>query len=107
MEDWHFDGLAKETLDLYKEIEAGELAEAGGASAKQLEQRLLIRSWQEHVESGEHRTKVESWTAWAKREGVASKTSVREAKASLELIVQGFGGGRELLPWGKAESKQK
>jgi hypothetical protein len=106
MEEWQFDGLSQKELDLYREIEAGELAEARGASAKKLEQRLLIRSWQEHVESGEHRTKVESWTEWAKREGVASKTSVRDAKASLEKVVQEFGGGRELLPWGKAESKQ-
>ena len=37
------------------------------AACKMLEERLLVRGWEDHLPSGRHAKRIESWTAWAER----------------------------------------
>jgi hypothetical protein len=73
---WQSRGITQEERAILASLGTGTLrAEDRPGSAptlKRLEERLLVRGWDEHLPSGRHGRRVEPWAAWAAREGVAA-----------------------------------
>jgi hypothetical protein len=95
---WQVRGLSPAARRLLSAVARTGESEATGAAAKELEQRLLVRSAQRHTEAGRHVLSLESWQRWAKREAI-SPLSPLEGKRQLERAVQGLGAAPETLPW--------
>jgi hypothetical protein len=106
LDDWQFEGLSPEALELFRKVGEAGKTNATGRFVKELEQKLLVKSQQEHTASGEHQTVLESWTKWAKRERLKCGASTLQAKQVLEDAVERFGAGKKQLPW-HATSKRK
>jgi hypothetical protein len=115
-QDWQLRGLkpdAQRLLQLIRKASAPLRTDqaarwAGGRKpgvvATELERRLLAHSHSEHTSSGHHARTLETWAAWAKRQGlpVSRWPGPAEALAALSAPVLAWTGGRKppgLLPW--------
>jgi hypothetical protein len=70
--------------------------------ALDLERRLLVLGAQVHTESGRHAKALESWSHWASRIQLASRTPLSRAKAELAERVRRMNAefaGAARLPW--------
>jgi hypothetical protein len=97
-EGWQCAGLSGAAQTLLAEVNGAVEREATGVVAKELEQRLLVRSEQRHTASGKHVLVLESWEKWGKRQGLHA-LPVPESKALLERAAQSLGAPVNALPW--------
>jgi hypothetical protein len=97
---WQLDGLSAEAGALLRSLRSGKPVQATGAPVKEIEGRLLARGEQVHTPGGKHVTRLESWTAWARRAGCAP-VAPAEGRRALEQAVAELGGGPERLPWNR------
>jgi hypothetical protein len=90
-EPWQLRGLPAASRLLYEKVRKSGALDSTGASAKLLESRLLVHGEQFHSETGSHNKRLESWTVWAKRAGIADAElpSASEAKRTFEAILPG------------------
>ncbi len=114
-EPWQMAGLTPAAKKLLKRIErTGEVRadripekslKAFKKAAKQLEDRLLVRSGSIHTETGAHAKTLTSWEVWAKERKIRrADVSLVKARARLEEIVMGWNqrfGSKAWLPWQK------
>ena len=66
---WQTEGLSREAGALLEQVEREGTVQTSGPPSAELEQRLLVHGDQIHTESGKHKTRLETWPAWAKRCG--------------------------------------
>lgn len=94
-EPWQVSGLSAAARQLLKKVERIGTLQTHGATAKELETRLLVHSREIHTESGAHAKILESWDHWKKRVGLEQALpSLSNAKRELEAAAA---PGR--LPW--------
>lgn len=98
---WQVRGLPSSARSLLKRAEDQGSVLASGASVKEVERRLLARTQERHTETGAHRIAVESWTTWARREGIRPAPSLDTATKVIEDAVVKMGGTSALLPWNR------
>jgi len=86
------------------------------AAARELEDRLLVRTEWIHTERGSHARQLESWDRWAARQGTGardgavriSENAARRAQEILERIVNDLNarcGAGARLPWQERRGK--
>jgi hypothetical protein len=111
---WQTAGLEADARQLLRRVREGRPVPIAGVSAAtgrklaavatDLERRLLARGYTEHTPSGRHVRFLETWSAWAKRNGIR-KRDLPGADAALRALsapVRAWIGGGEpagLLPW--------
>jgi hypothetical protein len=104
-EDWQVDNLSGEAKRLLEKLDAEGTLQTAGATAQELELRLLIHADQVHTESGAHAKVLETWDVWAKRAGYRAKaTSPLRARHYLERRLTQMNAeysGKGRLPWEK------
>jgi hypothetical protein len=119
-ETWQLDGLSQDAQRLFDEVEraSSSVRAADGTSAKELEQRLLVRSRQVHTERGTHATELSSWRAFVAI-AFASDAAARAAFTKFERDVDAarreiehaldhvLSGARSRLPWMTAKATKK
>jgi hypothetical protein len=113
-QDWQLRDLPADARALLKRIRMGAPvrtdggAAAGGRKpgviAAELERRLLARGTSEHTASGHHARLLETWGAWAKRQGLGKRGQPDATQAIEALsapVLQWTGGAkrRGVLPW--------
>lgn len=105
-EEWQLNKLstnARALLDKLDEEGTIQFGSKSGETARELESRLLVHSEQIHTESGAHAKVLETWNAWARRNGfrarakspVAARRFLEEQLA--EINNKHNAGGS--LPW--------
>lgn len=74
-----------------------------GDAARELERRLLVRSVEEHTETGAHAKILTTWSEWSSSVNLkAKRVEVDRAKAKFEGILTSLNkrhGGEGRLPW--------
>ena len=90
-EPWQMRGLSHAAKALLHRVDGDHETRVSGAAAKQLEERLLVRTEQVHTQSGRHEMLLRRWPL--------SRMSVARARAQLEDAVVAIGGSAKLLPW--------
>ena len=98
-EPWQRRGLSPQARRLLARTDAEGAVVSSGAAVKELESRLLVRTEEQHTETGAHRIAVEPWTSWAARVRCRPAPSVDAAIQTLEEAVGALGGSASLLPW--------
>lgn len=93
---WQIAGLDAATLDVLAKVDAASAPIQGsGPTFAALAKRLLVSAARVHTVSGRHVSEVESWIAWAGREGVTPGDP-----AALEAAVEAICvGASSRLPW--------
>ena len=84
---------------LLESIEREGSVTTSGKVAKDVENRLLAHGEQLHIESGNHKIRLEPWSAWTLREGCKTILSADQGRARLEAAVVSLGGTIKNLPW--------
>lgn len=97
-ESWQQAGLTAAAQQLLAEVRRDGEREGSGATVKELERRLLVRSEQRHTDSGRHVLVLESWQRWAKRCNVHALPTA-DGKIALELAANSLGAPLRALPW--------
>jgi hypothetical protein len=106
-EPWQSAGLSPEARALWGRVEREGSLVASGAPAREVELRLLAHGEQVHTEAGRHETRLETWTAWARRAGCRGpELSAAEGRARLEAVVVELGGTATSLPWQAKAAKR-
>lgn len=98
-EEWQVRGLSGDTRHLLERLDGAASVRAAGASARELERRLLVTSQEVHTEQGRHERALESWHAWSKRVGCSAIPSVPRARKVLEEAAVTLGAPLGSLPW--------
>jgi hypothetical protein len=83
-EPWQTEKLSKSARELFARVEECGEHEAKGATAKELEIRLLVHSGQVHTESGAHALVLTSWKRWSKQHGPIGR-AIPVARAKQEF----------------------
>jgi hypothetical protein len=102
---WQTEGLSREAGSLLEQVEREGTVQASGPESVELEQRLLVHGDQIHTESGKHKTRLETWPAWALRSGCEPAGDAALAQVELENCVRGLGLAVSSLPWHHFERK--
>jgi hypothetical protein len=105
-EAWQTSGLSAKAAELLLALEREPSIDVTGASAKEIETRLLAHSERVHTELGRHVTRLERWSIWARRSRCPAPLPAEAAKLELESALLELGGKCELLPW-HARSKRR
>jgi hypothetical protein len=98
-ESWQTASLSSEGRSLLERIEREGSVITSGKAAKDIESRLLAHGEQLHTESGNHKIRLEPWSAWAMREACKTHISAAQGCALLEAAVVTLGGTIKSLPW--------
>lgn len=102
-EDWQLNKLPPDARRLLETVDDAGSIQTSGATARDLELRLLIHAEQIHTESGKHAKVLETWDAWAKRVGFRARAKdPRAARRFLERRLTNINqkcNGRGKLPW--------
>ena len=106
-QDWQLRGLNPSARSLLRRVRSGDRVQVDrerAAAATELERRLLVRGASEHTPSGRHARFLETWQAWATKQGIAAADlpAVPDALAALAAPVLDWTGGRAppgILPW--------
>jgi hypothetical protein len=98
-EPWQTASLSSEARSLWEQIEREGSVTTSGKEAKEIESRLLAHGQQLHTESGNHKIRLEPWSAWATRQGCKSNVSTDQGRSQLEAAVGTLGGTIKRLPW--------
>jgi hypothetical protein len=104
---WQTHGLSREAGALLEEVERNGSIQASGPESAELEQRLLVHGDQIHTESGKHKSRLETWPAWALRSGCEPDGPAEIGRREIETVVRDLGGVLECLPWRKFERNRK
>ena len=96
---WQTRELSPQARRLLARTDTEGAVVSSGAPVKELEWRLLVRTEEQHTETGAHRIAVEPWTSWAARVQCRPARSVDAAIQTLEKAVGALGGSASLLPW--------
>ncbi len=105
-EGWQRTGLSVAAEHLLAEVERAGECEASGATVKELEARLLVRTSQRHTPSGHHVLVLEGWQRWAERVAV-TPLPIAAAMSALETATAALGARVSLLPWQRARRRQR
>lgn len=95
---WQTDGLSPGAEALLAEIGSAGQVQATGASAKEIQLRLLAHGRPVHTASGRHALILEPWSEWQRRKK-AKPLDPGAGRAQLENALAEMGGKPELLPW--------
>jgi hypothetical protein len=101
-EPWQLDALPTAARELLERIDKDGNARASGASAKALEQRLLVSSAQLHTETGAHALELRTWDRFASEMDLRPPwRSAAEGRAAFERALAALPGGDATsgLPW--------
>jgi hypothetical protein len=98
-EPWQSASLSSKARLLLERIEREGSVTTSGKPAKEIESRLLARGEQLHTTSGNHKIRLEPWSAWALREGCRTNITADQGRARLEASVLALGGTNKSLPW--------
>jgi hypothetical protein len=105
-EEWQLAGLSSDAQRLLNDVaRRGQMPGAGKAS-RELQDRLLAASTQQHTADGRHETVVESWKAWGERLGVKPLRGAKEARAEFEAIAEQLEASPRALPWSVRRPKR-
>jgi hypothetical protein len=104
---WQTHGLSREAGALLEEVESKGTVQASGPESAELEQRLLVHGDQIHTESGKHKTRLETWPAWALRCGCETAGPAELGRQEIETAVRDLGRVLECLPWRKFERNRR
>ena len=104
---WQTRDLKADAKTLLRRVRLGKPVQTDAKrAANELERRLLARSYTEHKPSGRHVRFLETWSAWARRSGIAAADlpAAADAIQALSAPVMAWleGQGRRppgLLPW--------
>ena len=104
---WQTRDLKADAKQLLRRVRLGKPVQTDARrAANDLERRLLARSYTEHTPSGRHVRFLETWSAWARRSGIAAADlpAAADAIQALSAPVMAWleGQGRRppgLLPW--------
>ena len=104
---WQTRDLKADAKTLLRRVRLGKPVQTDAKrAANELERRLLARSYTEHTASGRHVRFLETWSAWARRSGIAvdDLPDAADAIQALSAPVMAWleGQGRRppgLLPW--------
>lgn len=104
---WQTRDLKADAKTLLRRVRLGKPVQTDAKrAANELERRLLARSYTEHTPSGRHVRFLETWSAWARRSGIAAADlpDAADAIQALSAPVMAWleGQGRRppgLLPW--------
>jgi hypothetical protein len=102
---WQTIGLSREAGALLEQVEREGTLQASGPESAELEQRLLVHGDQIHTESGKHKIRLETWSAWALRSGCEPAGDAAAAQAELEKCVRRLEFPVSSLPWYHFERK--
>ena len=97
-EDWQMRGLSQPARSLLRKIEKAGAAEATGAAARELQERLLVAAEEIHTDEGKHAVALRPWKIAI---GRVRKLEVPEAKDQLERAIVTLGGAPAMLPWNR------
>src|SRR5262245_14287001 len=100
---WQMEGLSRKAGVLLKQVEIEGTLQASGPESAELEQRLLVHGDQIHTESGKHKTRLETWPAWALRCRCEPAGPAEQGREQIEATVQKLGASPDCLPWRKFE----
>ena len=95
-EDWQTRGLSHPARSLLRKIEEGGAAQATGAAARELQERLLVAAEEIHTDAGKHAVALRPWRTAI---GRVRKLGVADAKDQLEKALVTLGGAPAMLPW--------
>jgi hypothetical protein len=98
-ESWQTAGLSRDGRALFDRVECAEGVLTSGPASTELQRRLLVHGEQVHTETGRHRTRLESWKAWALRTGCKPIGSAALGRALLEEVAGKLGGSARRFPW--------
>ena len=105
---WQVRALSAEASHLLARTTAGESPVAHGATARELQERLLVVAQEVHTATGRHEIRLEPWDRWAARMQVEPLSSADEARQELEAATLGMAAPVSALPWhGPASKKTK
>ena len=104
---WQIKGLSREAGSLLEQVEREGTVEASGPESAELEQRLLVHGDQIHTESGKHKSRLETWPAWALRSGCEPAGPVVAAREQVEAAVRALGFAADCLPWPEVVRNRK
>ncbi|HKF44270.1 MAG TPA: hypothetical protein VKG01_14300 [Thermoanaerobaculia bacterium] len=103
-EPWQLDGLSAAARRLLGKVDRSGEVRVAGAPVKELERKLLVHSEQVHTESGRHETRIEPWSAWARRVGIEPLRSAA-GRQLLEKASAAIGAPSTALPWRAIRAK--
>jgi hypothetical protein len=104
-EPWQTASLSSEARSLLERIEREGSVTTSGKAAKEIESRLLAHGEQIHTEVGNHKIRLEPWSAWASRAGCTTTISTDRGRGRLVAAVVALGGTTKSLPWHAFESR--
>src|SRR5713101_344481 len=81
---WQTRALPSEARQLLARTARGESPVAHGATARDLQDRLLVVAHEVHTPSGRHEVRLEQWGSWAARMDVEPLSSAEEARRVFE-----------------------
>jgi hypothetical protein len=87
---WQVSGIDAAATETLAKVEAAGPLQGAGPVFATLARRLLVHAGRVHTPSGKHVTELESWSAWARREGVAAE-GPEALEAAVEAACPGAG----------------
>ena len=98
-DEWQLAGLSSDAKRLFNDVTRRGQMPGTGKAPRELQDRLLVASTQQHTADGRHETVVESWKAWGQRLGVEPSSDAGEARAQFQSIAETFKASPRALPW--------
>jgi hypothetical protein len=103
---WQMDALPSESRQFLARIARGESTVANGATAREIQDRMLAVAHEVHTPSGKHEIRLEAWGTWAATMRVEPITSAEEARSVLEDAAARIGASGTALPWHRTSSRR-
>jgi hypothetical protein len=92
--------LSSPARALLRRAQAASAPIAGsGTALKELTARVLVHAQEVHTSAGRHEMRVQPWSAWQRRAGVAPLDSEGDARRALERACERIGAPLKDLPW--------
>jgi hypothetical protein len=98
-EPWQKRGLSEDARRLARAVVRTGVQRAKGSAARELQERLLVRSEEIHTEAGRHELVLQTWESWSGGRAVGPPISAAVGREQLERVVCSIGGNTALLPW--------
>ena len=98
-EPWQKRGLSEDARRLLRAVLSTGVQRAKGSAARELQERLLVRSAEIHTEAGRHELVLQMWESWPGARAVGPQMSPAGGREQLERVVRRIEGNTALLPW--------
>jgi hypothetical protein len=98
-EPWQKRGLSEDARRLLRAVLRIGVQQAKGSAARELQERLLVRSEEIHTEAGRHELVLRMWESWSGARAVGPQISPAVGREQLERVVRSIEGNTALLPW--------